>query len=113
MSTLKNISVGIKTFLRDDKLFNTIAAIRRTMPDVEMIIADDGEMTEEKDGIYADLEREGHKVIRMSFDSGFGKKSNAITAALARDFLLVGSDDFSFSPTNVKLGIEKMLAVLD
>src|SRR6266478_9107019 len=107
MSTLKDISIGIKTFLRDDKLFHTVASIRRTMPNANMIIADDGEMTEEKDGIYADLEREGHKVIRMPFDSGFGKKSNAITASLARDFLLVGSDDFNFSPPNVKLGIEK------
>ncbi len=113
MSTLKDISIGIKTFLRDDKLFHTIGAIRKTMPEAQMIIADDGETTKEKDGLYAELIREGHQIIILPFDSGFGKKSNAITASLARDFLLVGSDDFSFSPPNVVVGIKKMLAVLD
>lgn len=110
---LDRVSIGIKTFLRDEKLFHTISSIRNSMPEAQLIIADDGEMTEEKDGIYADLEREEHVVIRLPFDSGFGKKSNAIISALARPLLLVGSDDFNFSPPNVRMGIEKMVAALD
>lgn len=78
-----------------------------------MIIADDGEMTEEKDGLYAELQREGHKIIICPFDSGFGYKSNRIADALERNYLLVGSDDFDFSPTVVRVGIEKMVAVLE
>jgi len=113
MSDLSQISIGIKTFLRDDKLFRTIDAIRRTLPGMNMIIADDGEMTEEKDGLYADLTREGHQVILLDFDSGFGKKSNAIADALVRPYLLNGSDDFDFYPAPVKVGIEKMLATFD
>ncbi len=113
MSNLSDVSILLKTFLRDEKLFNSINAIRRNMPQIQMIIADDGEQTEEKDGVYADLVREGHKIIILPFDSGFGKKSNAGIAALDRPFLLVSSDDFCHTPSSVKVGIEKMLSVLD
>ena len=107
------ISVGIKTFLRDEKLFYALGGIRINLPGAQIIVADDGEMTEEKDGVYAKLEREGHKVIRLPFDAGFGTKSNAIAGALSREFLLVGSDDFDFYPGDVARGIKEMESVLD
>jgi hypothetical protein len=110
---LDRISIGLKTFLRDDKLFRSLRDIRRTMPEMKIIVADDGEQNEEKDGVYADLIREGHKVIILPFDSGFGKKSNAVISALDTEFLLVSSDDFAHDGPHVRLGIEKMLSVLD
>ena len=110
---LDRISIGLKTFLRDDKLFKSLSDIRRTMPEMKIIVADDGEQNEEKDGVYADLIREGHKVIILPFDSGFGKKSNAIISALDTEFLLVSSDDFAHDGPHVRLGIETLLAVLD
>jgi hypothetical protein len=113
MSSLSDVSICIKTFLRDSKLYKTISDIRRTMPEAQLLIADDGEMTEEKDGIYAELIREGHKVFVLPFDSGFGKKANKIIDNLDRRYALVGSDDFDFSPPSVRLGVQKMLAVFD
>jgi hypothetical protein len=110
---LSKVAIGIKTFLRDEALFNTIQAIRDTMPEVQMIIADDGEMTEEKKRIYADLMSKGHLVSFMGFDSGFGAKSNQIVDLNQRLYLLIGSDDFDFRPTSVRKGIEKMLDVLE
>jgi glycosyltransferase involved in cell wall biosynthesis len=110
---LNRVSIGIKTFLRDSKLLKTISDIRRTMPETQLLIADDGEMTEEKDSVYAELIREGHKVFILPFDSGFGKKANKIIDNLDRDFALVASDDFDFAPPSVRLGVEKMLEVLD
>lgn len=110
---LTDIAIGIKTFLRDEQLFNAIQAIRDTLPECSMVIADDGEHSEEKDGIYADLIREGHQVIWMDFDSGFGAKSNAIAESLHRPLLLIGSDDFDFRPKFVRAGIETMLAALN
>lgn len=109
---LDKISIGIKTFLRDEKLFNTIFAIRKTMPEAQMIIADCGEHTEEKDGIYADLRRDGHEIIQLELDAGFGRMSNAIVNALERPLLLIGSDDFDFQPPEVRQGIEKLARVL-
>jgi GT2 family glycosyltransferase len=113
MSDLSDVSILLKTFLRDDKLFNSIAAIRRNMSEVQMIIVDDGEMTKEKDEIYVDLVNTGHKVICLPFDSGFGTKSNIGAEALVRPFLLISSDDFDHNPLSVEVGIRKMLAVLD
>lgn len=111
---LNKISIGIKTFLRDDKLFNTINAIDTNLPGAQMIIADDGYITAEKKVIYDGLVQFGHKVIHMpSFDAGFGAKSNAIAKALERPYLLIGSDDFDFSGPDVRLGIEQMLLAVE
>jgi hypothetical protein len=105
----EKISVGIKTFLRDDKLFNVINDIRCNMPGIQMIIADCGEMTEAKDGLYAELEREGHIHIDLPFDSGFGCMSNEIIYKLTRPFLLTGSDDFDFTSNNTIDGISRLI----
>lgn len=113
MIDLSKVSVGIKTFLRDEALFNTISAIQNTMPEVRMIIADDGEQSEKKDSLYADLTQKGHQIIICPFDSGFGFKSNRIVEALDKPYLLVGSDDFDFRPPSVRQGIEKLVDVLD
>lgn len=104
----ENISIGIKTFLRDEQLFNTIQAVRTNLPGAQLIVADCGDPTEEKDGIYADLERAGHKTIQLDFDAGFGAMSNAIAGALQRPYLLIGSDDFDFSTLEARHGIERL-----
>ena len=70
-----------------------------------MIIADCGEMCEQKDSFYAELTREGHIHIDLPFDAGFGVMSNAIVDRLERPYLLMGSDDFDFSTLEVNLGI--------
>jgi hypothetical protein len=113
MADLSKVSVGIKTFLRNSKLINTIDAISRTMPDAKMIIADCGDHTSEKNKIYADLLCLGHQIIQMDFDAGFGAMSNAIAGRVDTPYLLIGSDDFNFDPPSVRTGIEKMLDVLE
>lgn len=112
-TNLSGVSISIKTFLRDEKLFNAVESISRSMPEVTMIIADDGERTDEKDGVYSDLTREGHKIIICSFDSGFGFKSNKIVELLDTPYILIASDDFDFNPPSVREGIEKLVDVLD
>jgi hypothetical protein len=95
---VKDIAIGIKTFLRDDKLFKAIDGIRQNLPNAQIIVADDGYSTEPKTKLYSELEKDGHIVIICPFDSGFGYKSNAIASKLDRLFLLIGSDDFDFTP---------------
>jgi hypothetical protein len=109
----EKISIGIKTFLRDEQLFNTIHAIQDNLSNAKMIIADCGDHTEEKDGVYADLAREGHHTIQLPFDAGFGAMSNAIADVLDRPYLLIGSDDFDFSTQDVRQGIKLLQEVLD
>lgn len=108
----QDISVGIKTFLRDEPLFNAISDIRRNYPKIHMIIADCGEMTAEKSRIYKDLQKSGHKTLILPFDSGFGMMSNAIVDVLERPFLLIGSDDFDYSTIETACGITRLQDVL-
>jgi hypothetical protein len=110
----KDISIGIKTFLRDDKLFRAIDGIRTTMPEAQMIIADDsGFIPYKKIALYAELEAEGHLVFTLPHDKGFGYKSNLIAKAVLRPYLLIGSDDFDFADPQARAGIEKMAHALD
>jgi hypothetical protein len=111
---LNQLSIGIRTFLRDDKLFRAIDGIRTTMPEAQMIIADDsGFIPYKKIALYAELEAEGHLVFILPHDKGFGYKSNLIAKAVLRPYLLIGSDDFDFADPQARAGIEKMAATLD
>lgn len=110
---LDKISIGIRTFLRDEHLFHAIQGIQENLPEVQMVIADCGEMSDEKDGVYMDLERAGHKVFILPFDAGFGAMSNKIAQNFDREYLLIGSDDFDFEPTEVRCGIWKLQEILD
>ena len=113
MADLSKVEILIKTFLRDSCLFNTIAAIKRTLPECRMLIADCGEMTEEKDGIYSDLSREGHLCFTLPFDFGFGGMSNTLASAVSREHALIASDDFDFNPPEVRRGLERLVCVSD
>lgn len=111
---LSSVSIMIKTFLRDPYLFEAIAGIRETMPEIRMIVVDDGEPNHHKSIFYGQLVAAGHVVVEMPFDSGFGAKSNAaIALAQERPYLLIGSDDFDFRPRSVRVGIERLVTVLD
>jgi hypothetical protein len=110
---LEQISIGIKTFLRDQKLYNAVDAIRRTLPETQIVIADDGRRSDIKTTLYTVLDRDGHIADEVPFDSGFGFKSNYIAGIFERDLLLIASDDFDFNPPSVRAGILKMLDVLE
>jgi hypothetical protein len=110
---LSTVSIGVKTFLRDPQLIHTMISIRATMPETKMIIVDDGEMTERKQLLYEGRMREGHTVITLPFDSGFGMKSNVMVDALRTPYLLVASDDFDFSSPLVREGVERLIETLN
>jgi len=111
-NVFEKIAVGIKTFLRDAKLFKAIEGIRTNMPGAQIIVADDGVRTDEKYNLYSDLVLCGHKVGVFSFDSGFGFKSNQIVNMLDRPYLLIGSDDFDFTPKAAE-GVRTMIEIME
>lgn len=113
MADLRRVSVGVKTFLRDNKFTKTLTDIIVGMPEVEVVVADDGIIDNRKKAAYTVLRMKGHKFIECPFDSGFGYKSNKIADAFTRDYLLIGADDFDFEPRSVRNGIEALVDVLD
>lgn len=110
---LSKVSILLKTIGRDLHLYDAITGIVKILPECRMIVVDDGDMTEQKRRVYAQLRENGHMAVELPWDSGFGKKSNIGAAACATDYLLIGSDDFNFHQPSVRAGIQKLVAVLD
>jgi len=114
MLDLSKISIGIKTFLRDEKLLKTLGDIVSWGSDVKVIVADCGHETFTKNINFAGyVAYNDWKFLKLNFDAGFGAMSNAIIDALDTPYLLVASDDFDFADPSVRVGIEKMLAILE
>ena len=105
------VDVLVKTFLRDGLLTRCVASLREHLPGARLVIVDDGHDSRPKTRLYRELRSEGHTVQWMSFDSGFGAKSNEAKLHYERPYVLVFSDDFAMTPESVK-GVERMIAVL-
>jgi glycosyltransferase involved in cell wall biosynthesis len=98
--SLSKVTILITSFLRPGYLADCLAGIKKNLPEVKVIVIDDGGMS-------------GEGIISMPFDSGLSAKRNAGVAATKTKYLLMGSDDFDFSTAEARRGIEKMVAVLD
>lgn len=115
---LSNVTVVIKTFLRDGFLLKCIAGLQFRMPEVKIVIVDDGPadaspLSRDKLLLYEKLRSQGHVCHLMPQDSGFGAKSNAALSFCDRPYVLIGSDDFDFGEPGVREGIERMATVLN
>lgn len=113
IGSLSRVEVLIKTFLRDGYLTRCVAGIQKSLPDVKMVIVDDGEESRDKLMMAAKLRRLGHIYHWLPKDSGFGAKANAAIQFYDRTYVLIGSDDFDFGDPTVRRGIERLVAVLD
>jgi hypothetical protein len=112
VSPFSRVCVLIKTFLRDGYLEQCVKGIERTLPGAKMVIVDDGYEARQKIGWYSRLREYGHVCEWMPFDSGFGAKANRGVSLCDREYVLIGSDDFDFTPSAMD-GIAKMIWVLD
>lgn len=112
MNNLHNMSVLITTFLRDGSLELCIGLLRANLPDVKIIVVDDGHRTEKKTLLYTALRSAGHIVIECPFDTGLAEKRNVGIKACQTEYLLMGCDDFVFD-CEARAGIEKLLSVLN
>jgi glycosyltransferase involved in cell wall biosynthesis len=91
---LRNVTALIKTFLRDDYLFDCVKSLRENYPDVHIMVADDGHCSDEK-GIK--LEKMGvEKYIQLPWNRGLCQGRNALIDACQTPFFLLGDDDFYY-----------------
>jgi hypothetical protein len=111
--SLSRVCILIKTFLRDGYLFRCLEGIEKQFPDVKIVLVDDGWESAKKISLYATMREQGHSCNWLPFDSGFGAKANTGIIFCDRPYVLIASDDFDFSHPDVRVGIERMQAVLD
>ena len=105
------VAIGIKTFLREKTLFETLDAIEKYFPyPYRIYIADDGGTTDEKEYRYQKLEVGGHVVIRLPFNCGISVGRNEILKKFTEDHLLLMDDDIVLQDRE---SIGQMKAVLD
>lgn len=112
-SPLSKVCIIIKTFLRDGYLVRCIEGIKKYLPECKVVIVDDGYSTKQKVTMYAQLRELGHVCEVMSFDSGFGAKSNEAVKHCDREFVLIGSDDFAFGQVHVREDVCRMVNTLE
>jgi len=105
------IAVCIKTFMREENFFRAVDMVEKNFPyPHRFYIADDGNVSEEKEQLYRKLENSGHKIIRLPFNSGLSVGRNALIKEAAEDYVLIMDDDIGIkSPETIK----NMRRVLD
>ncbi len=105
------IAIGIKTFMREKNLFKTLDSIEKHFPlPYRLYIADDGEISEEKEYCYQQLETQGHVIIRLPFNSGISHGRNMIIKKVKEDYVLIMDDDILLNDSE---SIEQMKNILD
>ena len=94
MSTAtEQITVGIKTFLRTDRLKLCLESLTRHQWQ-EVIVADDGEIDEEREAMYEHYQSVlPFKLLRLEFDTGLAAGRNEILKHCNSEYILMLDDD--------------------
>lgn len=101
MDKEKEIAIIIKTFFRDEALYECINSIKQYCNDssYRIYIADDGEIDQEKQRFYDRLEAEGHYILVLPFNTGASKSRNLLLDCIGQEkYILRMDDDFCFCP---------------
>jgi len=95
------LAVGIKTFHREERLFDMIDSVLKELPEAKMYIADDSfEISPRKMELYENLKKEGHIIIRLPLDFGLGRSRNKIIERIKEPYFLLCDDDFIIESDN-------------
>ena len=90
---LKDVTIGIKTFNRPEKLRETLDSLVG-VPVKEIIVADDGKRTKESQRLYKEMEKKiPLRILELPYDSGLAKARNEIVDACVTPYILIIDDD--------------------
>lgn len=103
MKMNRDIGIGISTFLRDDSLFRLINSILEYLPEFRIYIVDQGGGANAfKKIFYKGLQKQGHIVKHIPFDSGISKSRWVLKDICKEPYLVFMEDDFQVtSKTNL------------
>ena len=97
-----SVALGTKVFSRDDKLRDLLNSVERHPID-RVIVADDGETSDEKKSIYSSNWNFDLTVLDLEFDAGLGKGRNTIVNELEEDYLFIMDTDHILPPNVMDL----------
>lgn len=103
----RGLTVGVKTFLRTDKLRMCLESLA-AHPWQAVIVADDGPIDGERERLYEEAARRLPLVlVKLPFDTGLSAGRNEIVARCGTEYLLVLDDDQTV-PDNIGVLAEVM-----
>ncbi len=92
---MKDVTACVKTFLRDDYLFDCVKSLRTTYPDMPISVADDGDPSDKKEARLRDMGV--NKYIRLPFNVGLSAGRNVLVDAVDTPYLLLSDDDHLYT----------------
>ena len=109
---MEQVTALIKTFLRDGYLFNCVASLKQQAPKIQIIVADDGHTSDEKEQRL--LKMGVSQYIRLPFNSApIARGRNVMVDAAKTPYVLIGDDDFTYTAAT-KLGdMWSMMGIVD
>jgi len=105
---VKDVTAIVKTFLRDNYLFDCVGSLRETYPEMQILVADDGDPSDDKEEKLRALGANGY--FRLPYNSGLSVGRNVLVDACKTQYLLLSDDDLLFT---LKSGIEKLRTLMD
>jgi len=108
------LAIGIKTFLREESLFKAIDSIEKyiSIP-YRLYIADDGDISVKKEYLYQQLEKKGHVIIKLPFNSGISVGRNEIVKRFKEDYILIMDDDIAIQDSEIITNMKNVLDAKD
>jgi len=92
---MKDVTAIVKTFLRDDYLFDCVQSIHSTYPEMQIFVGDDGYHSDEKEAKLKELG--ATKYIRIPFNVGLSAGRNILVDAVETPYLLLSDDDHLYT----------------
>jgi GT2 family glycosyltransferase len=108
---MHDVTAIVCTFLRDSYLFNCVHSLKQSYPDIRILVADDGHTSDEKEQQLAALGVE--RYIRLPFNVGLAVKRNALLTLVSTPFILVGDDDFTYTPACRLQDLQQLMDTVD
>jgi glycosyltransferase involved in cell wall biosynthesis len=103
MTALNDVTILITTFLRPQHLYYALRSIKKNLPECEVAVACDDDVTEPRAEKWAQL---------PYYDSGLTAKRNAAARLATKKYCLLGCDDFEFT-SETRRGVERMYETLE
>jgi glycosyltransferase involved in cell wall biosynthesis len=108
MTSSRDITVGIKTFMRTAQLRQCLESLR-AVEWREVIVADDGPLDEEREQMYRTAaEQLPLRLLRLPFDTGLAAGRNEIVRQSDTPYLLMLDDD-----QTVPVNVGRLAEILD
>lgn len=100
---MKDVTAIIKSFLREEYLFECVRSLWEFYPTIKIAVADDSyhegeEMSEAKAAWLEDFKARGGLYVPMPFDSGLCRGRNTLVELATTPYVLIGDDDFQYRP---------------